>query len=70
MREDECIQRFGGKNRRKEIIRKTCLYVSGRTILKWILEKTRWDGMYWINLAHDRDQWRALVNTVVNLMIK
>jgi hypothetical protein len=26
-----------------------------------------WDGTYWINLAHDRDQWRAIVNTVMKL---
>jgi hypothetical protein len=26
-----------------------------------------WGGMDWIDLAHDRDQWRALVNTVMNL---
>jgi hypothetical protein len=23
----------------------------------------------WIDLAHDRDQWRALVNTVMNLWV-
>jgi hypothetical protein len=28
----------------------------------------KWDdGMDWIDLAEDRDQWRALVNTVMNL---
>jgi hypothetical protein len=26
-----------------------------------------WDGMDWIDLAQDKDQWRALVNTVMNL---
>jgi hypothetical protein len=40
--------------------------VDGRVILKWILEK--WDGgVDWIDLAQDRDRWRAVVNAVMNV---
>jgi hypothetical protein len=28
------------------------------------------DGMDWIDLAQNRDQWRALVNTMMNLLRK
>jgi hypothetical protein len=35
--------------------------------IKIVLREIGWDGMDWIDLAQDRDQWRALVNTVMNL---
>jgi hypothetical protein len=28
-----------------------------------------WDGLDWIHLDQDRDQWRALVNIVMNLRV-
>jgi hypothetical protein len=33
------------------------------------LREIGWDGMDWIDLAQDRDQWRALLNTVMNLRV-
>jgi hypothetical protein len=33
------------------------------------LREIRWDGLDWINLAEDTDQWRALLNTVMNLRV-
>jgi hypothetical protein len=31
------------------------------------LREIGWGGMNWIDLAQDRDQWRALVKKVMNL---
>ena len=47
----------------------------GRQRRRWVnsikldLRETEWDGMDWIGLAQDRDQWRALVNTRMNLRV-
>jgi hypothetical protein len=37
--------------------------------IKMDLREIGWDGMDWIDLALDRDQWRALVNKVMNLRV-
>jgi hypothetical protein len=47
----------------------------GRPRRRWVnnikmdLRERVWDGMNWIDLAEDKDQWRALVNTVMNLQV-
>jgi hypothetical protein len=35
--------------------------------IKMYLRETGWGGMEWIDLVEDRDYWRALVNTVMNI---
>jgi hypothetical protein len=47
----------------------------GRPRRTWIdniimdLRQIAWDGMDWIYLAQGRDQWWALMNTVMNLRV-
>jgi hypothetical protein len=42
--------------------------LDGKIILRWIFRK--WFGdMDWIELAQNRDRWRALVNAVLNLRV-
>jgi hypothetical protein len=37
--------------------------------IKMDLREIGWGGMDWIDLAQDRDQWRAHVNVVINLQV-
>jgi hypothetical protein len=37
--------------------------------IKIDLREIRWGGKDWIDPAQDRDRWRALVNTVMNLRV-
>jgi hypothetical protein len=47
----------------------------GRPRCRWVdniimdLREIGWDCIDWIDLAQNRDQWRALVNTVMNLRV-
>jgi hypothetical protein len=47
----------------------------GRRIHRWVdnikmdLREIGWGGIDWIDLAHDRNKWRALVNRVMNLRV-
>jgi hypothetical protein len=37
--------------------------------IKIDVREIEWDGTDWIDLAQDRDQWRALVKTVMNFLV-
>jgi hypothetical protein len=47
----------------------------GRTRLRWMdnirmdLQEVGWGDVDWIGLAKDRNRWRALVNSVLNLCV-
>jgi hypothetical protein len=47
----------------------------GRPVHRWVdnikmdLREIGWDGMDWVDVAQDRDQWRVLLNTVMNLQV-
>ena len=37
--------------------------------IKMDFQEVGWAGMDWIDLAQDRDRWRAVVNVVMNLRV-
>jgi hypothetical protein len=37
--------------------------------IKIYLKEIGWDGMDWVDMAQEKDQWRALVNTEMNLRV-
>jgi len=50
-------------------VRERDLSVDGKIILRWIFSKWDAGAMDWIDLAQDRDRWRALVNAVMNFRV-
>jgi hypothetical protein len=51
---------------KRSLGRQRCMWVDN---IKMDLREIGWDVMDWTDLAEDRDQWRAFVNTVMNLWV-
>jgi hypothetical protein len=45
------------------------LWESQKERAHWEDQEIGWDGVDWIDIPQDRDQWRALVNTVLNVRV-
>jgi hypothetical protein len=68
MKWEEHVARIGEKRNTYRILvgrpRRKCV-----NNIKLDLTEIGWGGIDWIDLAQDRDEWRALVNTVMNLRV-
>jgi hypothetical protein len=45
------------------------LGVVSNVILEWILGEIGWQSVELIHLAQDKDQWQAVLNTVIDLRV-
>jgi hypothetical protein len=61
-----CRILVGKPEGKRPLGRRRCRWVDN---IKMDLREIEWGGMDWIDLAQDRDQWRVLVNTVMNLRV-
>jgi hypothetical protein len=63
------------RNAHKKFGRKNKPVALGAPRLIWednirrVLREIEWEGVEWICLAQDRDKWRILVNTIMNLQV-
>jgi hypothetical protein len=65
MGEDECVL-VGNPEGKRPLGRPRRSWVDN---IKMDLREIGWGGMDWIDLAQNMDQWRALVNTVMNFRV-
>jgi hypothetical protein len=56
----------GDPEGRRPLGRPRCRWVDN---IKMDLRETGWGGVNWTDLAQNRDQWRVLVKTVMNLRV-
>jgi hypothetical protein len=64
-RDDKCVQNFGRKPEGKRSLGRSRHRWEGK--IRMDLRKIGWEGVVWIHLAQDRDQWWDLVSMVMKL---
>jgi hypothetical protein len=57
---------ISGQEGKRPVGRPRCSWVDD---IKWDLGEVGWGDVDWIGLAQDRNRWRALVNSVLNLRV-
>jgi hypothetical protein len=66
-RGEECVQGLMGEPEGKRPLERPRHRWEDR--IRMDLREIGWGSVEWIQLAQDRDRWRALVNTVTNLWV-
>jgi hypothetical protein len=61
---EESVQGFSGKARKRPFGRPRRRWEDG---IRMDLKEIGWGSVEWIQLTQDRDRWRSLVNTMMNL---
>jgi hypothetical protein len=51
---------------KRPLRRPTCRWEDN---IRMDLREIGWEGVDWIHLTQDRDKWKALVNTIMNLWV-
>jgi hypothetical protein len=66
VRDEKCVKNFVVK---PEGRRPLGMPRRSWTLIRMYVMETGWEVVNWIHLAQDKDQWRALVNTVMDIRI-
>jgi hypothetical protein len=57
---------FGKPERKRPLGRPRCRWEDN---IRMDLREIRWEGVDWMRLAQDKDQWQALMNIIMNLHV-
>jgi hypothetical protein len=63
---NQCRTFMGKPEEKGELRKRRSMWVNN---IKMYLRDIVWDNMDWIDMVQDRDQRRALMNTVINLRV-